>query len=239
MATNFIKKILDKNITEDVHHAFTRYSIGEFVKEPMTVKIGKKDSTIQAGFEYLNFLHKFVAENASGNVNIEGTIESVKDLSADLQKLGITFEEKRRFGKSGTKFMIASQAITAEKYQKLVDTFFNEYLLCNVTFADGLLKVKKQSTPKLGSPTEKFVTLKIPLNLFAAFKKDYLFDVDKDFKDLTVEQTYTVKEIKVNEALLAKDANRARKEAKRCGEIKRKVTADGKVMQNYTIKFEV
>ncbi|MDP3734034.1 MAG: hypothetical protein Q8R37_02300 [Nanoarchaeota archaeon] len=239
MTTNFIKKIVDKKITDDVHHAFIRYSLGEFVKEPMTVKIGKKDVTIQSGFEYLNFLQNFIAENATGSVTIEGTIESVNDLSANLKKMGITFEEKRRFGKSGTKFVIASQAISADTYTKIVASFFNEYLLCNVTFADGLLKVKKQSTPKLGSPTEKFVTLKMQPKLFAVFKKDYLFDVTAEFTDLVLNQTYRITEIKVNEALLAKDANKARKEAKRCGEIKRKITLDGKVVQDYTITFEV
>jgi len=237
--TNFIKKIFDKNITEEVHNAFTRYSLGEFVKEPFTVKL-KKDITVQGGFEFLNFFQKFVAENVKGDVTVSGTIETVRDLSATLQKLGVDFENARRFGKPGSKFVLSSQKLNKATFQKLILELFSEYLLFNVSFDGGELKVKKQTTPKLGSPTEKFVTLKLPKDWLAVLKQDYLFDVDsKDFSELTVDQTYYVEDIDVDEKLLGKDADAARKKALRKGEISRKVTVDGKVVKEYKFKFTV
>src|SRR3989338_112668 len=237
--TNFIKKIFDKNITEEVHNAFTRYSLGEFVKEPFTVKL-KKDITVQGGFEFLNFFQKFVAENVKGDVTVSGTIETVRDLSATLQKLGVDFENARRFGKPGSKFVLSSQKLNKATFQKLILELFSEYLLFNVSFDGGELKVKKQTTPKLGSPTEKFVTLKLPKDWLAVLKQDYLFDVDsKDFSELTVDQTYYVEDIEVDEKLLGKDADAARKKALRKGEISRKITVDGKVVKDYKFKFVV
>ncbi len=237
--TNFIKKIFDKDITEEVHDAFTRYSLGEFVKEPFLVTLSKKDAKVQTGFEYLNFLHRFLANSIEGEVELSGTIESVRDLGPKLKELGLEFEEKRRFGNSGNKFIIKKSVVDSSVYKKLVEELFGEYLLFNVKAQKGSLKVKKQTTPKLGSPTEKFVTVKIDKSLLADFKDDYLFDVDDDFKKLSIEQTYHIEDIVLDEDLLSKDAAAARKKALRKGEISRKVVVDDKVVKDYKIKFKV
>ncbi len=237
--TNFIQKIFNKDITDEVHNAFTRYSLGEFVKEPFVVKV-KKDITVQGGFEYLNFFQKFIAENVKGEVTVNGTIETVKDLSATLNKLGVEFENARRFGKPGSKFVLTAQKLSKVMFQKLITELFTEYLLFNVSFDGGELKVKKQTTPKLGSPTEKFVTLKLPKDWLSVLKQDYLFDVDvKDFSELCVNQTYFVEDIEVDDKLLSKDPDTARKRALRKGEISRKITVDGKVVKEYKFKFTV
>ncbi len=227
MATNFIRNIVDKKITDNVHNVFTRYSLGEFVKEPFVVKVGKKEWTIYTGFEYLNFLHFFLAERLNGNVTVDGVIESVRDLSGGLEKLGIQFSSDKRFGKQGAKYVFTAE-LTADTYKKMVTEFFSEYLLFNVVFTGGQLKVKKKSTPKLGSATNKFVTIKLPFDLTEDFRKDYLFDVDGKFALVEVDQTYMIDEIKVDDKLLAKDPLLARKNAMRVGTIVRTVTVDGK-----------
>ncbi len=237
--TNFIKKIFEKDITEEVHHAFTRYSLGEFVKEPFVVKI-KKEITVQGGFEYLNFFQKFIAQNVKGDVTINGTIETVKDLSETLGRLGLVYDNARRFGKSGSKFVLSEQKISKVTFQKMISELFTEYLLFNVNFEGGLLKVKKQTTPKLGSPTDAFVTLKLSKDWLPLLTQDYLFDVQgKDFSELCVNNIYRIDDIKVDEKLLAKDADGARKKALRIGEITRKITVDGKVEKEYKIKFVI
>ncbi|MFH0700801.1 MAG: hypothetical protein V2A62_00020 [Candidatus Woesearchaeota archaeon] len=237
--TNFIKKIFDQQISEEVHAAFTRYSLGEFEKEPMEVKVSKKEVKIQTGFEYLNFFHRFLTENLKGEVEIDGSIESVRDISPTFKKYNINFEDKSRFGKSGKKYMFTTK-VSTDTYKKLVEELFGEYLLFNVNFTGGKLKVKKQNTPKLGSPTNHFVTIIIPLNLLSALKADYLFDVEaKDFTALTINNNYHVNNINLDEKMLMKDAALARKQATREGEIHRRVTVDGKVVKDYKIKFKV
>ena len=238
--TNFIKKIFANDITEEVHNAFTRYSLGEFVKEPFIVKRSKDKITASTGFEYLNFLQRFFAENVSGEVEIDGVIESVRDLSPKLKELDLKFTVERRFGKSGNKFKLTKQNISASLYKKMVDELFGEYLLFNAKAKEGLLKLKKKTTPKLGSPTEKFVTISFSNELLPLFKEDYLFDVPAgDFKELKVEQTYYVQDIDLDEKLLEKDADLARRKAQRRGEIKRIVTVDGKVVKESKVKFKV
>ena len=86
--TNPIKKIIDKQVDFKVHRAFSRYSIGEFEKEPIQVKKSKQ-ITIQMGFEYLNFIQDFLANNLKEEAEIQGVIESVQDLKPFLTKLGI------------------------------------------------------------------------------------------------------------------------------------------------------
>lgn len=239
MTTNFIKNIVNKKITEEVHNAFTRYSVGEFVKEPLLFKVGK-DITVAGGFEYLNFFHRFVAEKVKGDVQISGTIETVKELNEILKKLGLKYALGRRFGKPGAKYVLAEQKVSSATYKRLVEELFTEYLLFNVSFEGGMLKVKSQTTPKSGSLTEKFVTLKLPLDWLDMVREDYLFDLGKDkFSQATVEQTYFVEDVAVDEKLMAKDANSARKKAVRSGEIHRKVTVDGKIVKDYKIKFKV
>lgn len=238
-STNFIKKIVNNEITEDVHNAFVRYSLGEFVKEPFVVKQKKGEFKVSTGFEYLNFLHRFLAENVKGEVELDGVIESVRDLSAVLSKYKIEFEDKSRFGKSGKKYTFTTK-ISAESYLKLVEELFGEYLLFNVGFNGGKLKVKSQSTPKLGSPTNNFITLILSSELFPAFKMDYLFDVEvKEFSEIVINNTYWITKINLDDKLLEKDAALARKQARREGEIARKITADGKVIKEYRIKFKV
>ncbi len=237
MTVNFLKKVVEKKITEDVHHAFSRYSIGEFKKEQFVVKVGKKDWKIEAGFEHLNFLHLFLSEHLTGTVHVEGVIETVRSISEILDSLQIGFSSDKRFGKPGEKYSI-SEDIPAPSYKKLVTTLSTEYLLFGVTFSDGLMKVKGKSTPKLGSPTEKFVTIKLPLALTKAFSEEYLFDVPTGFKECIVQHTYIIDKIDVDEKLLAKDATAARKQATRAGTITRTIMVDGSEIKKTKFNFK-
>ena len=237
MVINFLKKIADKKITDDVHRAFSRYSVGEFNKEPFVVKVAKADWKIETGFEHLNYMHLFLAEKLTGQVHIEGVIETVNDISETLDSLQIGFSSDKRFGKPGEKYSI-SEDIPAASYKKLIATLPNEYLLFSVTFEGGLLKVKGKSTPKLGSATDKFVKLKIPLSLTKAFSEEYLFDVPPGFKELVINHNYMIDKIEVDEKLLAKDPAQARKQATRVGTITRTITADGKEIKKTKIPLK-
>ncbi len=237
--TNFIKNIADKKITEEVHNAFTRYSLGEFTKEPFVIKQKKGEIKVSAGFEYLNFFHKFLSENLKGEIELDGTIESVHDLSPVFAKYKIESEDKHRFGKSGSKYTFTAK-VSSDTYKKLVEELFGEYLLFHVNSSGGKLKVKKQSTPKLGSPTDNFVTLILTDAFVPAFKEDYLFDADaKKFNEIIINNIYFIDNIQLDEKLLQSDATAARKKAQREGEIQRKITVDGKVVKDYKITFKV
>ena len=87
MAINFIRNIAEKKVDPFTHHEFVRYSIGSFVKEPFTVKVGKMIK-IQAGFEYVNTLIRFVASLSSATFEINGAIPTAKDIGTILTQAG-------------------------------------------------------------------------------------------------------------------------------------------------------
>ena len=75
--------------------------------------------------------------------------------------------------------------------------------------------------------------------MYSSFQKDYLFDIDQDFSLALINQTYFIDSIDINEKLLATDAEKARKEAKRIGKIKRVITLDDKRFKETEIKINV
>ncbi len=238
MAINFIKNIFEKKITPRTHQAFIRYSLGEFEKETFTIP-KYKTIKVSAGFEYLNFMHEFLSGLVEQKATISGLIETVNDLEKPLQSLGLVFNPAKRFGKPGAKYILDSQEISAATYKKIVDNLFGEYLLLSIQSPEGELKVKSKNTPKMGSSTEGFVTLILPLTSEKVFQEEFLFDISKDFKKAVIKHTYFVDDIKVDEKLFKTNPDQARKEAERKIRIKRVVELDGQMYKEDTIAAEV
>ncbi|MBD3259756.1 hypothetical protein GF371_03960 [Candidatus Woesearchaeota archaeon] len=235
---NFIRLIAQNKVDGTVHHAFTRYGPGEFVKEDFIAKKSGKNLKIWAGFEYTNVLLKFVASLCSGEVSLKGTIPTTRDVGAELKSLGVDFEEKRRYGKKGSKYEIDTK-LSADRARKLIDQLFEFYLMLDLKCGNYSVKVKKKETPKIGSPTDKFVTATISKDDMDKFVDEFLFDTDvKDFKECVIKHTYIINDIKVNEELAKSDPLKARLEAIRKGVIERTVIVDGKEMKK-EYKLEV
>ncbi|MBS3118178.1 hypothetical protein J4417_00665 [Candidatus Woesearchaeota archaeon] len=238
MAINFIKNIFEKKITPRTHQAFIRYSLGEFEKETFTIT-KSKGIKVSAGFEYLNFMQEFLSGLVKQKATLSGLIETVNNLEQPLQSLSLAFNPAKRFGKSGAKYVFDSQEISVATYKKIVDNFFGEYLLLSVQSPEGEIKVKSKNTPKIGSSTEGFVTLLLPLTSEKLFHEEFLFDINKDFKKAVIKHTYFVDDIKVDEKLFKTNPDKARKEAKRKIRIKRVVELDGQKYAESTVASEV
>lgn len=238
MTINFIKNIFEKKVTPRTHQAFIRYSLGEFEKETFTIT-KSKTLKVSAGFEYLNFMQEFLSSLVRQKATLSGVIETVNDLDTPLQGLGLAFTSAKRFGKPGAKYIFDSQEISAATYKKIVDNFFGEYLLLSVQSPEGEIKIKSKNTPKIGSSTEGFVTLILPLTSEKAFHEEFLFDLSKDFKKAVIKHTYFVDDIKVDEKLFKTNPDKARKEAKRKIRIKRVVELDGQIYKESTVAAEV
>ncbi len=235
---NFIRLIAQNKVDSTVHHAFTRYGPGEFIKEDFIAKKIGKNLKIWGGFEYTNVLLKFVASLCKGEVSLKGTIPTTRDVGSELKALGVDFEEKRRYGKKGKKYEIDAK-ISADKARKLIDKLFEFYLLLDLKCDDYLVKVKKKETPKIGSPTNKFVNAVISRDDVGKFVDEFLFDTDvKDFKQCVIQHTYNITDIKVDVKLAKSDPLKARLDGLRKGVIKRSVTIDGTEMKK-EYKFEV
>ncbi len=238
MTINFIKNIFEKKITPRTHQAFIRYSLGEFEKETFTVTKSKAIK-VSAGFEYLNFMQEFLSGLIKQKATLSGLVETVNDLEKPLQSLGLTFIIAKRFGKHGAKYVFDFQEISAPTYKEIVNNFFGEYLLLSIQSPEGELKVKSKNTPKIGSSTEGFVTLILPLTSEKVFHEEFLFDISKDFKKAVIKHTYFIDDIKVDEKLFKINPDKARKEAKRKIRIKRVVELDGQMYKESTVSVEV
>jgi len=227
MAINHIKNAYEKNIDDHTHHSFIRYSLGQFPKEPFTIKVGSAIK-IWGSFEYVNVFVRFLSKLAKSTINVKGTIPTMKDIKSDLETAGLDVDEKRRtMGKKGMQYMV-SGTISPEKAQKLFDDLAGCYLLLDLDSDKLKLKVKKKETPKIGKATPKFATLALPKEFLKEVIEEFLFDHDiESFKAAEITHTYLIDDIKVDEALVEKDPNRAREEAVRNGKIVRFVTIDG------------
>lgn len=234
MAINFIKNIFEKNVDEETHHAFTRYSIGTFIKEPLLVTV-TKTVKVQAGFEYVNVLGRLFARLAQEPITVKGAIPTTQDITQALKDAGgLTFEKKRRFGKQGTLYVVEG-VIEPDKAETVYDQLVGCYALLDLTTTNMKLKMKKKETPKIGSPTDKFATLTLPKEHLDTVKQEFLFDhTEKDFKKAEIVHTYLIEDVVADEQLVAEDPARARLEAKRKGVLKRSVTLDGKTFTTET-----
>jgi hypothetical protein len=224
---NFIRKIAQNQVDEETHNAFVRYSLGEFEKEDYVIKVTGKNLKIGGGFEWVNVLLKFTCSLCEGEVELSGAIPTMKEITPILDKYGVQYEAKRRYGKSGTKYELKA-TMPAGKALEMLQELSNNYLLINLKSEGRTVKIKKMETPKPGGLVPKFVLVTLKKEDADKVRQEFLFDIDVgDFKEAIINHTYKITDINVDEALLEQDPARARKEAKRKGIIYRKVVVDG------------
>jgi hypothetical protein len=223
---NFIRKIAQNQVNEETHNAFVRYGPGEFEKEEFIIKAGQAVK-IWAGFEWVNVLLKFACSLCSGDVELSGVIPTMKEIGPVLDKYGVQYEAKRRYGKSGSKYEF-SASLPAGRALEMLNELSNNFLLLDLKSGERSVKIRKKETPKIGAPAPKFVAVTLAKEDLDKVKQEFLFDSDvSKFKQAIITHIYKITDIIVDEALVEQDPARARQEAKRKGIIIRKVNVDG------------
>jgi len=238
---NYIKQIATKKVDSETHEALVRYGKGDFVKEELIITISKKNIRIQGGLDMVNPIQRFVASVCTEDAHYKGTIPTAKDVETELDSLGVGYEAKRRYGKSGAKYEIDTP-LSPAKALEFINKLYEFYLLLNVKSGGNSIKVKKQDTPKIGSLVPKFVTGEVSGEHLDKVKEEFLFDVDASTlskaKKITITHTIDVEDIILDEKLLKSDPLKARLEAKRKGTLRRKIDIGGDVvLKEY--EFEV
>ncbi len=220
---NFIRNIYEKNVDENVHQKFVRYSIGDFEKEEFMIKKGSSFVQIKAGFEYLDVMFDMIAQCINEDASLNGVIITKNKIINELNEFGI--EPKKVTGKKYT----IEETMSKEKFREFVEKFNSCSLLLKVKSGKYSISVKK-SIPKPGKILEKFVTAKFDLKDLDLIKKEFLFDTKVDnFKDISIKHTYVIEELAVPEKCSPEEA---RLNAKRKGKIIRKIDIDGKEQEN-------
>lgn len=134
---NFIKKIFDKEIDEQVHLQFQKFSKGEFRNRALinARRTGKK-YTISTTAEFANELVKWAAEKLGNEkTQITGAIISTSDLKEELDFINI-----KQF--QGVKRYLIDKEMSGEEILSLLERFPKTFFALSFSFGEIQLKIK-------------------------------------------------------------------------------------------------
>jgi len=228
---NFIKRVFEDNVDEDVHLHFQKFSKGEFRNKAQIHfrRTGEKYN-ITTSPEYANEMVKTVASHVQNNkVKVTGAIVSTLDL-----KDYVEYKDIKQF--QGVKRYIIDTEMTGNEIIDLVNQLPKNFFALSFSTPDGNYKLKiKPKAPKSGKPGKKtaekpkpdFCKLTTTDKTLAA---EYLFEVDDPtkVKEAEVDHTYHIDKLEIPEdAKKSGDFKKMREEAKRVGKIVRDAVIDG------------
>ncbi len=225
---NFIKKIFQDGSDDAVHSQFVRFSVGDYYpRAVMKIKSGAT-TKFYSGFEYGNDFIKFIGDNASGDVEVNGKIFAKSDFDAGL----VESKEKKK----GFVVGIIDRKMPAKNLIKLYDTFKTDYLLLSIKGKDFELKMGSAPHNPKGSYKEDFCKFSVSGELAKKAVAEFAFDIGKEFKELMLKHRFLIDDIEIPKEF-EKDLALARVMAKRIGRIVRELGYDGKE-EKKEIKFK-
>ncbi len=222
---NFIKKIFDGNIDEEVHLQFQKFSKGEFRNRALIrAKKSKDKYTIVATAEFANEMVRAVAEKlGEDRTNVTGAIVSTNDLTNEID-----FQDKKQF--QGVKKYIIDKEMSGNEIVQLLDKFPKTFFALSFTAGENKLKIKPKApkSPKSKNKEEKpkpdFCRLK---TTDSELGRSFVFE-KSDFKEAEINHTFLIDEMIISDELKGeKDFAKIREMAKRKGKIIREAVIDG------------
>jgi len=231
---NFIKKIFDRAVDENVHLQFQKFSKGEFRNRALIeVKKTGKGYSIKTSAEFANELVRVVAEKlGEESVKVTGAIVSTQDLTGELE-----FKDKKQF--QGVKRYLIDKEMSGTEIINLLEKFPKNFFALTFEVGDNKLKIKpkapksgKAGKEKDGGPKADFCSLKTSDKNVA---ESFVFE-KPDFKEVKINHTFFIDELVLPDG--EEDFAKIREMAKRKGRIVRTAVIDGVEMKK-EIVFEV
>jgi hypothetical protein len=231
---NFIKKVFNNNLDEDVHLQFQKFSKGEFKDRALIkAKVSENKYTINTSAEFANELVKIMAEKLGSNTaKITGAIVSTADLTGELD-----FKDKKQF--QGVKRYIIDKELSGSEILGLLDKHAKIFFALSFSVGDNILKIKPKA-PKSGKPGKKseegpkadFCKL---VTFDKAIAEDFIFE-KPGFKEAEIKHTYLITDLIKPKG--ETDFAKIRELAKRKGKIIREAVIDGQSIKKEK-EFEV
>lgn len=224
---NFIKKVFDENIDEEVHLQFQKFSRGEFRnKAIIEAKNSKGKYTIKTSAEFANELVSEVAKKVGERrIKVSGAIISTNDLTGKFE-----FKEKKQF--QGVKRYIIDKEMSGNKIIELLKEFPKTFFALSFEIDDTKLKIKPKA-PKSGKPGKggdkpkaDFCTLKTTEKEIG---ESFVFE-KPNFEKAEIVHTFFI-----NDIIMPKDEtdfSKIREMAKRKGKIVREAIIDEQEMKS-------
>ena len=225
---NFVKKIFDGEIDEDVHLQFQKFSRGEFKDRAIiNAKNSSGKYTINTTAEFANELVKMLAQKLGDKkTNITGSIIGTNDLKGELE-----FKKISQF--QGVKNYSIEQEMSGNEILNLLNKFPKNFFALTFSVEGYSLKIKPKA-PKNAKPKNKNEAPKADFcKLITTDKelaKSFVFE-KPDFKIAAITHTFIIDSIIIPESLKnEKDFAIVREKSLRKGKIIRKAIIDDKEM---------
>jgi len=219
---NFIKKVFDNQIGEEVHLQFQKFSRGEFTQRALIkAKKVKNIYTILTTAEFANEFVRIVAEKLGDEKTaVAGAVISTLKLDDELD-----FKSKKQF--MGIKQYVIDKHMSGNEITKLIEKLPKVFFALSFSGKGDVLKIKAKA-PKSAKPKTKDKAPKPDFcKLITSDEKiarDFVFE-KPEFKDAEISHDFIIKEILIPQD--EKDFAIAREKAKRKGIIVRRATIDG------------
>ena len=226
---NFIKKVFDNKVDENVHLQFQKYSKGEFIDRALIrVKTSGKNYTIYTSAEFANELVRTMAEKLGEEKSmITGAIVSTNDLTGQMD-----FKDKKQF--QGVKRYLIENDMSGEEIITLLDKLPKAFFALSFKVGEDKLKIKpkapksSKSKNKGEAPKPDFCKL---ITKEKNIAEDFVFE-DTKFKEANINHTFLIDEIIIPEELKQEnDFAKIRGMAKRKGRIIRNAVIDEQVFK--------
>ncbi len=232
---NFIKKVFDKKIDEDVHSQFQKFSRGEF-RDRAIIKVKKvKDKyTISTTAEFANELVRLMAEKLGSNkTKVTGAIISTLDLGKQID-----FNTRKQF--MGIKQYGIERDMSGKEILELIEKFPKVFFALSFSVGEEVLKIKAKA-PKSAKPKSKdeapapdFCKL---ITTDEKVAKDFVWEKN-DFKLAEISHDFMIDSIVIPNSLKEeKDFAVVREKSLRKGKVIRRGMIDDKEM-NSEVEFE-
>jgi|TARA_Y100000034_G_scaffold74282_1_gene89370 hypothetical protein len=220
---NFVKKIFEDDVDDEVHQQFQKFSRGEFKNRAIIKALNSKGKySISTTAEFANELVKEVAKKlGEKKTNISGAVVSTSDLTGKLD-----FIDKKQF--QGVKRYIIDNEMNGGEIIKLIEKFPKAFFALSFKTENTELKIKPKA-PKSGKPGKggekpkaNFCKLKTnDKNLGESF----VFETE-NWRKAEISHEFIIEDIIFPEG--EKDFSKIRELAKRKGKVIRKAEIDGK-----------
>jgi hypothetical protein len=218
---NFIKKVFDSAVDEEVHQQFQKFSRGEFRdRAVIRAKRVKNNYTILTTAEFANEFVRVIAEKLGDEkANITGAVISTLALDNELE-----FKSKKQF--MGIKQYIIEKHMSGHEIIKLLEKLPKAFFALSFSHKGDVLKIKAKA-PKSAKPKTKNEAPKPDFCKLTTsderIAKDFVFE-KPDFKEAIISHDFIIKELIVPRD--EKDFAKAREMAKRKGIVVRRATID-------------
>jgi len=219
---NFIRKVFDNQIGEEVHLQFQKFSRGEFAHRALIkAKKVKNIYTILTTAEFANELVRTVAEKlGEEKTAVTGAVISTLKLDDELD-----FKSKKQF--MGIKQYIIDKHMSGNEITRLIEKLPKAFFALSFSGKGDVLKIKakapKSAKPKTKNEAPKPDFCKI-ITSDEKIARDFVWE-KSEFKDAEISHDFIIKEILIPKD--EKDFAIAREKAKRKGVIVRKTEIDG------------